>query len=143
MARRKRRRRRPGACPCGSGRRYRECCKPYHRGEAVADTPVELMRSRYAAYAKGEVDYIVETTDPQGAAWSEDEQKWRAEIRQFGRDADFLGVDILDSSLEGDRGEVEFYAKLRAGGEDASFTERSQFVRREGRWLYSEGDVGG
>lgn len=100
------------------------------------------MRSRYAAYAKGEVDYIVETTDPEGEAWQEAESEWREEIRQFGRDAKFLGVDILDSGTEDDRGWVSFHARIQnAAGADASFAERSEFVRRDGKWLYSRGDV--
>jgi SEC-C motif-containing protein len=107
----------------------------------VAETPVELMRSRYAAYAKGEVDYVVETTDPQGEAWQEPVAEWRAEIRRFGRDAEFLGVEILDAAVDGDAGEVEFRARLRANGRDTSFEERSVFVRRAGRWLYTTGSV--
>ena len=135
----RRRRRHPAQCPCGSGQRYRECCRRFHRGEAVAETPDELMRSRYAAYAKGEVDYIVDTTDPSGEAWDEPVAEWRADIRRFGRDAQFMGVEILEASTDGDTGEVLFHAKLRADGRDASFSERSTFVRRDGRWLYQSG----
>ncbi len=101
------------------------------------------MRSRYAAYARGEVDYIVKTTDPDGPAWHEPEAEWRADIRKFGEDVQFLGVDILDSDLDDDAGtgEVRFRAKLRADGRDVSFVERSEFVRRDGRWLYTAGDL--
>lgn len=100
------------------------------------------MRSRYAAYAKGEVDYIVATTDPDGEAWQVPESKWRKEIGQFGHEATFLGVDIIDSGTQGDCGWVRFHARLRnAAGVDASFTERSEFVRRDGAWRYSRGEV--
>jgi SEC-C motif-containing protein len=99
------------------------------------------MRSRYAAYAKGEVDYVIETTDPDGEAWEEPESKWRADIRKFGRDVDFLGVDIIDSGVEEDAGWVRFHARLRSNGANASFTERSEFVRRDGKWFYSRGEV--
>jgi SEC-C motif domain protein len=99
------------------------------------------MRSRYAAYARGEVDYVVETTDPQGEAWQEPMSRWRSDIRSFGADTDFLGVEVLEDSVDGDSGEVRFEAKLRADGRDASFVERSEFVRRDGRWLYRTGEV--
>lgn len=143
MTKKRRRRRNPAQCPCGSGKRYRTCCGRFHRGDAVAETPVELMRSRYAAYAKEEVDYVVETTDPNGPVWQEPLAQWRADIRRFGRDTEFVGVDILDTSVDGDRAEVEFRAKLRSDGRDTSFVERSEFVRREGRWFYWGGEVEG
>lgn len=141
MPKKRRRRKHPRRCPCGLNRPYRDCCGRFHRGEAAPETPVELMRSRYAAYAKGEVDYIIETTDPEGEAWEEDEAEWREDIRRFGRDTEFLGVEILDSSIEDDTGQVRFRAKLRAGGRDASFVETSEFVRRDRQWLYSSGEV--
>jgi len=51
----------PRACPCWSGRTYDACCAPYHRGEREAPDPVSLMRSRYAAFALGEAEYLVRT----------------------------------------------------------------------------------
>jgi SEC-C motif-containing protein len=138
---RRRRRRRGSSCPCGSGDAYGKCCGPYHRGDADPETPEELMRSRYAAYAKGDVDYIVETTDPDGEAWTEPESEWRDNIREFTEGYDFQGVEIRDSGVDGETGWVEFYARLRAGRRDASFEERSRFARRDGRWLYSGGDL--
>lgn len=38
-------------CLCFSGKPYRECCKPFHDGEKLPE-PVQLMRARYAAYAR-------------------------------------------------------------------------------------------
>ncbi|MEO1172484.1 MAG: hypothetical protein AAFX94_10610 [Myxococcota bacterium] len=43
------------ACPCGSGRIYRECSGVYHGGEPTPDT---VTRSRYSAYALGLSDYF-------------------------------------------------------------------------------------
>lgn len=97
------------------------------------------MRSRYSAYARGMVDYIIETTDPDGEAWKEPRAEWRKDIQRFGEEMDFLGVQILESQYDGDRGEVRFYAKLRKKGRDASFEEHSHFLRRQGKWLYVSG----
>ncbi|MEO0565894.1 MAG: YchJ family metal-binding protein, partial [Chloroflexota bacterium] len=48
----------PGApCPCGSGRAYKACCRPYHQGKNPP-TPEALMRARYSAYAAGEVRFV-------------------------------------------------------------------------------------
>ena len=47
-------------CPCG-GFLYSSCCAPLHRGECQAATAEQLMRSRYSAYALGEVEYLLQT----------------------------------------------------------------------------------
>lgn len=39
------------ACPCFSGKPYGDCCKPFHDGQKLPQ-PQELMRARYAAYAR-------------------------------------------------------------------------------------------
>jgi SEC-C motif-containing protein len=94
------------------------------------------MRSRYAAYAAGLVDYILATTDPAGPMWQADEAAWRAQIADFSRRCTFLGVDITEASSSGDDGQVTFHAKLRAGDDDVSFTETSRFRRVGERWFY-------
>ena len=52
-----------GPCPCGGGE-YSRCCGPLHRQERRAETAEQLMRSRYSAFAKGEVDYLLHTPQP-------------------------------------------------------------------------------
>jgi SEC-C motif-containing protein len=128
------------ACPCGNNLPYAECCQPFHLGE-LPTTPELLMRSRYTAYAKGMVDYIIDTTDPTGTAWDADMSEWIIRIRKFAQKTTFGGVKILASSVDGEQGVVRFHAKLTGKSSDLSFTEKSQFVRREGRWLYNEGVV--
>ena len=51
-------------CPCDSGKEYKDCCKPVLSGESPAQTAEALMRSRYTAFAKGEVDYIFNSLHP-------------------------------------------------------------------------------
>lgn len=87
------------------------------------------------------MDYVVATTDPEGEAWSADGAAWRADIAAFCAATRFEGVDVLDfrveGAVEGALGWVTFRARLRQGGVDATFVERSRFVLRAGRWLYS------
>lgn len=47
-------------CPCGL-QDYSDCCALYHTGERIPPTPEALMRSRYAAYALANIDYIKKT----------------------------------------------------------------------------------
>ena len=58
-------------CPCLSGETYGACCGRYHRGllaggadSVTAPTAEALMRSRYAAFAVGDADYLLATWHP-------------------------------------------------------------------------------
>jgi SEC-C motif domain protein len=126
------------ACPCHSGLKYKRCCGPLHGGGARAPTPEALMRSRYAAYALGLVDYVLATTDPEGPQAGPDRRAWAADVEGFIARTRFVGLEILGSGSgsDGDAGWVEFRASLMQGGRDASFVEKSAFVRRAGCWLY-------
>lgn len=128
-----------GPCPCASGRKFKRCCLRLHQG-APAPDPEALMRSRWSAYAVGAVDYIIETTDPEGPQFRPDREIWAEEIRRFCASTRFEKLELREVGLVfGDRGEVEFFARLSRAGEDVSFCERSEFVRRAGRWFYVDG----
>ena len=94
------------------------------------------MRSRYAAYALGLVDYVLDTADPSGPHGGEGQ---RLSVTAFCRDTRFEGLTVLKASQSGDTGVVAFRAQLTRDGEDVSFGERSTFSRVSGRWLYVSG----
>ena len=48
-------------CPCLSQKNYEDCCGPIHSGEKAVQTAEELMRSRYSAFVKQEIDFIIES----------------------------------------------------------------------------------
>lgn len=96
------------------------------------------MRSRYTAYAVGEVDHVLRTTHPDGPHHGRYGQ--REAIEAFCRETSFDGLRVVSSREDGDTGEVAFVATLRRGGSDASFGERSRFYRVSGRWLYHSGE---
>jgi SEC-C motif-containing protein len=67
-------------------RKYAECCQPTF-GQAKAQTAAQLMRSRYSAFAKHEIDYIVKTShraatilDVAIADWSQSNQWLKLEV---------------------------------------------------------------
>ena len=97
------------------------------------------MRSRYAAYAVGAVDYLMGTTDPSGPQHRSPRATWRAELLEFCQQTHFSGLLLLGHGQDGERGWVRFRALLEQGGRDASFEEHSLFHRRDGRWLYHSG----
>ena len=98
------------------------------------------MRSRYAAYATGNVEYIIQTTDPTGPHFNPDQTLWRAELAKFCETTRFVGLTIVDApDAQGDDGTVTFRAELVQQGQSAGFTEMSIFRRVDGRWLYVSG----
>ncbi len=126
-------------CPCGSGHKYKRCCRPLHAGDQAA-TPEALMRSRFVAYAADLADYVIATTDPAGPQARPDRAAWEREVHAFCAGTEFEGLEVLGSGADRDEGWVHFHARLRQGERDASFVERSRFVRRAGRWLYHSAD---
>ncbi len=133
------RRRRRSHCPCGQQRPYTRCCAPIHAQDVVPDHPTTLVRARYCAFVRQRIDFIIDTTDPDGDAWQEDDTAWRREIARFSKRMTFVGLRILHHEVDGPSATVDFLAGLRQGSRDVSFQERSHFRRRDGHWLYHSG----
>ncbi len=97
------------------------------------------MRSRYAAYVAGDIDYLMETRDPSTATAEE-----RASIAKWSRQAQWLGLEVIATELGGvqdDTGTVEFVARFVFDGVAQVQHERSRFRRIRGRWHYVGGDM--
>lgn len=125
-------------CPCFSGLPYLECCGPFHAGDKDPDNALQLMRSRFSAYALEKPDYIISTTHPESPLYRKDKVKWREEILEFCKNTEFLGLKILEFSDGPESSTVRFKALLTYNGRDASFEENSVFLKSQshGRWLY-------
>jgi SEC-C motif-containing protein len=121
-------------CPCGAPTLYAACCGPLHRGRGLAETAEQLMRSRYSAYALGELGYVFRTWHPRtrpddvtatpGLAWT------RLEV-----------LDTVGGGADDEKGEVEFRAHFQGPSGTGVLHERSRFERRAHRWVYVDGDV--
>ena len=125
-------------CPCGSGLPGAQCCEPVLAGERRAATALELMRSRYTAYVRGNVDYLLAThADRSGTE--------RHEIEGFTRKTLWLGLEIVATERGGardDEGFVEFVAAGVTRGKPFRQHERSRFRRgSDGGWLYVDGEI--
>lgn len=128
------------ACPCCSGKTYQECCSLYHQGKEP-ETALDLMRSRYSAYALNNVDYIIRTTHPRHPSVSQNLDTWKQAILEFALNTDFERLEIVDCKELPDKATVIFIAHLKLNGEDVTFTERSFFAKNKGQWSYVNGDV--
>lgn len=129
-------------CPCQSGKDFTACCGPYLAG-AQAPTAEALMRSRYTAYAQGDVAHLQRTLAPEHRAAFDP-----IEIATSMAQTQWIGLQILDR-VDGreadDTGIVEFAARyLLRDGQIRVMQERSRFRRdaEAGGWVYIDGDVG-
>jgi len=124
------------ACPCGSGEPFSGCCGPLLDG-VPAESAETLMRSRYTAYVRGSIDYLIETHDASTRGEVD-----RAGITAWSHQTEWLGLEVLETVRGGvadDEGIVEFIARGRSGDQPFEHHERSHFRRRDGRWFYVDG----
>jgi len=122
-------------CPCGSGKKYKKCCQPYHRGAQPANALL-LMKSRYSAYALGQSRYILATTHPENPDYTDDTAEWLAGIEAFSVQTEFIRLEILEFV----DGAAEAFVTFRAHFGEGEMVERSRFVREKGKWLYHSGE---
>ncbi len=127
-------------CPCGTGKSYQDCCKKYHDG-LLAPTSLDLMRSRYSAFALKNPEYIIHTSHPKNPAFTTNKEAWKGDILDFCEKTDFQKLEILDFSEKEEVGYVTFIAFLSQQGRDVSFQEKSRFEKLNQQWLYRDGEV--
>ena len=120
------------ACPCGLGD-YKECCQPLHLGLAKAQTAEQLMRSRYSAFSKHEIDYIVKTT----AQGQQDFLDVPA-ITDWANTNQWLKLEVIKSNDKVDKnhGLVEFKAHYHDGKQSQVHHELSHFVKVNESWYF-------
>lgn len=126
-------------CPCGSTLPLAQCCGPLHAGQPAASAEA-LMRSRYAAYVLGRIDYLQATTLPAQQATLDLDG-----IRAWSLGSTWLGLEVRHSELLGGQPEharVTFVARWHDDDGEHAHQERSAFVQRDGRWYFIDPLVG-
>jgi len=124
-------------CPCGSYKQYDQCCLPIISGKVKAKTAEQLMRSRYSAYVKHEIDHLLKSYHP-------DKQKDfdRKSTHQFATEPVWLGLEIketIDGGVDDINGQVEFLARFKWQQTEQVMHERSNFQKLDGNWYYVDG----
>ena len=119
-------------CPCGSGKKYKECCYKWHK-ISKAPNALLLMKSRYSAYALGNADYIIKTTHPDSPHYEKDIKAWKNSIKNFS-ESEFKKLEIVEYKNEKKKAFVKFKAYI----DDFVMEEESLFVK-EDKWYYIKG----
>jgi SEC-C motif-containing protein len=125
------------SCPCGSGKDYAVCCEPIIAGKISAETAEQLMRARYTAHVKVEVDFLYASTHPDYRQGYDHKgtQIWAEE-------SEWHGLEIIGTTRGGsqdEEGEVEFVARFRDKDGIHKHHERGQFKRHDKQWTFTEG----
>ncbi|NQY28613.1 MAG: SEC-C domain-containing protein [Flavobacteriaceae bacterium] len=122
------------ACPCGSNKTFGNCCAIAHNNIEEVSTAEQLMRSRYTAYALGNIEYLMSShhslTRP---------NKEQDEILNWTKSVIWLSLEILNSSngsASDIEGTVEFKAHFEEVGATQVIHEHSKFVKENGHWVY-------
>jgi SEC-C motif-containing protein len=127
-------------CPCHSNETFENCCSPFLSGKKRADTAEKLMRSRYTAYTKADIEYIKNTMVP------EKRKKFDAiEAKQWATSSKWKKLENIDTEMGGPddkTGMVEFVATYEKEGEGVDHHEVSMFRKgKDGEWLFVDGEA--
>lgn len=128
-------------CPCGSQQSYEQCCQLIHQDPKSVATAEALMRARYSAFVKANIDFIGATHIP----GTEDFDP--AEAKDWAENSIWQGLEIVKShkgSAADDKGTVEFKAKYK-DTQDKQYVhhEIAEFKKVNGQWYYDQGQIVG
>lgn len=131
------------SCPCKSGAEYQSCCYPVIEQQS-AQTPEQLMRSRFTAFATNNSDYLQ-------ASWHADNRPQQLSLDDT---TQWKHLEILDTKpnsqdiLKNTQPSInEGWVTFRAiffepnieSGQWQALEETSRFLREENKWLYHSG----
>ena len=98
------------------------------------------MRSRYSAYVKHAISYLVDTTHPSSRNGS-----LLANITSTADAYSWLSLQVVNvqgGNTEDNVGKVEFLAHYRSrDGQIGIHHELSRFKKYAGKWMYLDGEV--
>lgn len=127
-------------CPCCSGLAFMACCGPVLSGAEPAKTAEALMRSRYSAYVRAEVAYLIQSTHPSRRKYYS-----AKDLLQWATSSQWLRLEVLSirKGLANDmEGKVEFKAYYTdSKGWPHVHHEHSTFRKEAGKWYFVEGRV--
>ena len=138
-------------CYCGNQRAFEQCCELLINGNILAETPEQLMRSRYSAYATNSANYIYQTyakssQDNQSiqeiSTWAAQTQWLKLTIKHSDK-LENVDTNNLDTSNDATASlpTVEFSALYIHNKSFCLMSEKSRFIKEQNLWRYLDGDV--
>lgn len=124
-------------CPCGSQQPFATCCQLILDDPTEAATAEALMRARYTAHVRHQVDFVVDTVHPSTRPLHQ-----AATIQQWMDQTTWEGLTVRQTKAgmpSDSEGWVWFEAAYRQGGRRAVHREYSHFKREGQQWYFVEG----
>ena len=124
-------------CPCGTQKTYSQCCEPRLSGAVPPKAAVDLMRARYTAFVRHEIDFIMNSVSPAKRG-----DFVRKEIEEWSRSTAWTGLEILSTEKGGPddlKGQVEFIARFKESENEKEHHELASFVKLNGTWYFDDG----
>lgn len=126
------------SCPCGSKQNYSDCCGAIIKGQRDAASCLELMKSRYTAYTKKDIDYLMRSHHSK----TRPPFKERKGIKRWAESVKWVQLTILNTwngEVKDKEGHVEFKALFFENGQIQQMHEKSLFQQEHGKWVYVTG----
>ena len=124
------------SCPCGSGDLYASCCEVAHKDITSVTSSEALMRSRYSAFVKANVYYLMQS-------WSsktrDNSKRFFKELLSWTKSVQWVRLEVESTSLGKSNdvsGTVAFKAFYFEKGVLECITENSYFEKENGHWVY-------
>lgn len=121
-------------CPCGSGAAFTECCEPIMQGIRTADSPEQLMRARYSAYATANIDFLHDSLLPEARGDFD-----REGTKGWASGSEWRSLEIVNTEAGDSEGTVEFIATFTQQGNEVRHHEISRFKKANGVWYLLDG----
>jgi SEC-C motif-containing protein len=109
------------------------------KGEQKAGTAEQLIRSRYSAYARGEIDYLYTSLHPDKRADFDEKS-----TRDWAERSQWHGLEIVETYRGAEKdteGRIEFTASFTDDGIRREHRELASFSKVEGTWYFVKGEV--
>lgn len=123
-------------CFCGSQQLYADCCEPFHLKAKQPQTPEQLMRARYSAYAVKNAAFVRESYAKEKQA-----ENSLSEIKDFATSCRFINLTVLDSGYNDETGFVKFKAHYFYQDLYCELAEHSKFIKEDEQWRYLDGEI--
>jgi SEC-C motif-containing protein len=103
--------------------------------KSLPKTAKELLKLRYQAFVDGNVDYILDTHHPETR-----DQVDRASVEAWSKGSKWLGLEIEDEKIDGDKTHLTFTVRYEKDFETINHREFAEFRKNDGRWFYFDSE---
>lgn len=127
-------------CYCCSGKTFAECCQPILERKAKPPTAECLMRSRFTAHCKLNIEYLINSTHPSTRKFYN-----AIEIELWAKTNYWQKLEVISTiqgGIKDKEGIVEFKAFfLNQNSIPQVHHEISNFKKELGKWFYVKGKI--